>query len=125
MPFHFLIHLCAAVFTVSAKDAPNIIYILADDLGYGDLSCAGGNGCSPAAKIPALVAKGHKADIFEGGHRTPFLFRWPGKVKAGSTSSSRSHIGGRPHWFPEEIQSIPAQLDQLDKVINSKASVRD
>ena len=54
------------------------------------------NGCSPAAKIPDLVAKGHKpnahwrghkADIFEGGHRTPFLVRWPGKVKAGSTSS--------------------------------------
>jgi arylsulfatase A-like enzyme len=54
------------------------------------------NGCSPAAKIPALVAKGHKpnahwrghkADIFEGGHRTPFLVRWPGKVKAGSTSA--------------------------------------
>jgi arylsulfatase A-like enzyme len=54
------------------------------------------NGCSPAAKIPALVKKGHKpnahwrghkADIFEGGHRTPFLVRWPGKVKAGSTSS--------------------------------------
>jgi arylsulfatase A-like enzyme len=54
------------------------------------------NGCSPAAKIPALVAKGHKpnadwrghkADIFEGGHRTPFLVRWPGKVKAGSSSA--------------------------------------
>jgi len=39
-----------------------------------------------------------------------------------STPSSRSHIGGRPRWFPEEIQSIPAQLEQLDKVINSKAS---
>ena len=54
------------------------------------------NGCSPAANIPNLVKKGHKpnadwrghkADIYEGGHRTPFLVRWPGKVKAGSTSS--------------------------------------
>jgi len=51
------------------------------------------NGCSPAAKIPNLVKKGHhpnahwrghKADIFEGGHRVPFVVRWPGKVKAGS-----------------------------------------
>jgi arylsulfatase A-like enzyme len=51
------------------------------------------NGCSPAAKIPDLIAKGHrpnahwrghKADIFEGGHRVPFVVRWPGKVKAGS-----------------------------------------
>jgi len=53
------------------------------------------NGCSPAAKIPELQAsghepsyiyRGHKADIFEGGHRVPFLARWPGKVKAGTKS---------------------------------------
>ena len=53
------------------------------------------NGCSPMAKIPELAKKGHKvnadrrghkADIYEGGHRTPFLVRWPGKVKAGSSS---------------------------------------
>ncbi len=51
------------------------------------------NGCSPAASIPDLIKKGHrpnanwrghKADIFEGGHRVPFVVRWPGKVKAGS-----------------------------------------
>lgn len=31
--------------------------------------------------------RGQKADIWEGGHRVPFLCRWPGKVKPGSTSS--------------------------------------
>lgn len=55
------------------------------------------NGCSPSAKIPDLVAKGHKpngdwrgtkADIWEGGHRVPFLVRWPGVVKAGSTCAT-------------------------------------
>jgi arylsulfatase A len=54
------------------------------------------NGCSPAAKIPDLQAKkhfpngdlrGHKADIFDGGHRIPFLARWPERVKAGSRSA--------------------------------------
>jgi len=53
------------------------------------------NGCSPAAKIPQLQAKGHypnyiyrghKADIFDGGHRVPFLVRWPGKVEPASRS---------------------------------------
>jgi arylsulfatase A len=54
------------------------------------------NGCSPAANIAELEAaghdqnyiyRGHKADIFEGGHRVPFVARWPGKVKAGSRTS--------------------------------------
>jgi len=53
------------------------------------------NGCSPEARYPELLAKGHnpsapfrgaKADIFEGGHRVPFLVRWPGRVKPGTTS---------------------------------------
>jgi arylsulfatase A-like enzyme len=53
------------------------------------------NGCSPQADFPALLAKGHnpssefrghKADIFDGGHRVPFLVRWPARVKAGTLS---------------------------------------
>ena len=53
------------------------------------------NGCSPQADFPALLAKGHnpsytfrghKADIFDGGHRIPFLVRWPARVKAGTLS---------------------------------------
>ncbi len=51
------------------------------------------NGCSKAAGIPALQAQGHfpsadmrgsKADIFDGGHRIPFLVRWPDRINAGS-----------------------------------------
>ncbi len=54
------------------------------------------NGCSPQAGTDALEAKGHfasarlrgyKADIWEGGHRVPFIARWPGRVPAGRTSS--------------------------------------
>jgi arylsulfatase A-like enzyme len=30
--------------------------------------------------------RGMKADIYEGGHRVPFIVRWPGRVKAGSVS---------------------------------------
>ena len=53
------------------------------------------NGCSKAAGIPKLAQQGHivsaslrgsKADIWDGGHRIPFLVRWPGKVEAGSNS---------------------------------------
>ncbi|MBL8229039.1 MAG: arylsulfatase [Bryobacterales bacterium] len=30
--------------------------------------------------------RGQKADIYDGGHRIPFLAKWPGKIKAGSAS---------------------------------------
>lgn len=54
------------------------------------------NGCSPEADFPQLAAaghhpgglfRGHKADLFEGGHRVPFFARWPGRIAAGSTYS--------------------------------------
>ncbi len=53
------------------------------------------NGCSPMANFkelrdqghdPSYHFRGHKADIFEGGHRIPFLVHWPARVKAGTTS---------------------------------------
>jgi len=53
------------------------------------------NGCSPAANTKFLEEQGHfasahyrgyKADIFDGGHRVPFIVRWPAKVKAGTGS---------------------------------------
>ena len=29
--------------------------------------------------------RGQKADIWDGGHRIPFLARWPGRIQAGTT----------------------------------------
>jgi arylsulfatase A-like enzyme len=30
--------------------------------------------------------RGAKRDVWEGGHRVPFIARWPGKIKAGAVS---------------------------------------
>jgi len=50
------------------------------------------NGCSPMADFeelatfghdPSYIFRGHKADIFEGGHRIPYIVSWPGKIESG------------------------------------------
>ncbi len=53
------------------------------------------NGCSPMADFdelatfghyPSGIYRGHKADIYEGGHRVPFVARWPDVISPGSIS---------------------------------------
>lgn len=53
------------------------------------------NGCSPSANFPELAKfhddpqmglRGEKADIYEGGHRIPFIVRWPGHIQPGRRS---------------------------------------
>ena len=58
------------------------------------------NGCAPYIGVTDLEKKGHypsgplrgyKADAWEGGHRVPFIIRWPGVVKAGSVNDQLVH----------------------------------
>ena len=51
------------------------------------------NGCSKAANFKQLESHGHfasaqyrgsKADLWDGGHRVPFLVKWPQVIQAGS-----------------------------------------
>ena len=58
------------------------------------------NGCAPYIGITDLEAQGHfpsgplrgyKADAWEGGHRVPFIVRWPAVVKPGRQCSQLVH----------------------------------
>lgn len=55
------------------------------------------NGCSPQGNFkvlkehghdPSAGFRGHKADIYEGGHRVPLIIRWPGHMDEGATSQA-------------------------------------
>ena len=58
------------------------------------------NGCASLVGVKELEAKGHfpsgplrdyKTSVFEGGHRVPFIVRWPGTVKLGSVCAQLVH----------------------------------
>lgn len=58
--------------------AKNTLFIFASDNGsFASVKA----GHSPNGDL-----RGKKSQIFEGGHRVPFLVRWPGKIKAGSVN---------------------------------------
>jgi arylsulfatase A-like enzyme len=77
------------------------------------------NGCSTAANIPELqkaghepsyVYRGNKADLYEGGHRVPFVVRWPAKVKPGVSSALVGQIDFLATFADITGASVPAAM---------------
>ena len=90
--------------------------------GYGD-----GSGVPPSPDVEHLangpVLRGGKGDIWEGGHRVPFLARWPGKIKPGTRSGETisltdmlatfAALSGQelaPEAGPDSFNVLPALL---------------
>lgn len=80
------------------------------------------NGCSPTAGIPGLEARGHrpsgpwrghKADIFEGGHRVPLLARWPGRIAPQTISDA---LVCTSDFFATVTDSLDLPLDPVEGV---------
>ena len=69
--------------------AENTLVIFSSDNG-----CAHYIGVSDLEKMghyPSGPLRGYKADAWEGGHRVPFIVRWPGVVEAGSVNDQLVH----------------------------------
>jgi arylsulfatase A-like enzyme len=65
----------------SARDT--IVIFTADN---GHSGYTGWDQLVAAGHLPSGPFRGRKGDIWEGGHRVPFVMRWPGRVAAGSQS---------------------------------------
>jgi len=84
-------------FVMQTDHVIGVIADAVDSAGFGEntlLVVTSDNGCSATpSNAPALEAQGHyssaqyrgfKSDLWEGGHRVPFIVRWPEVVKAGA-----------------------------------------
>ena len=64
--------------------ADNTLVIFTADNGHSHYT--GWEDLIRAGHQPSGPYRGHKSQIWEGGHRVPFLVRWPGRVEAGSSN---------------------------------------
>ena len=85
--------------SVKAQDKPNVVFIYADDLGYGDLSCYG------ATKIytPNIDALSQKGLLFTNAHTT----------SATCTPSRYSLLTGRYAWRRNDTGIAPGDSPLL------------
>ncbi len=115
------------------------------------------NGCSPMANFaelaqsghnPSYVFRGHKADIFEGGHRIPLLVRWPNQVPADSwcddtvclcdllatladsfgdelpSNAGEDSVSNLPLWQGREAEAAPVREATVHHSGNGSFSIR-
>jgi len=87
-----------------------------------------------AGHLPSGPYRGHKGDIWEGGHRVPFIVRWPGRVAPGTSNDSLLCLNdilataaelvgaGLPDRTAEDSFSfLSAMLGSVGKVARSRA----
>ncbi len=97
------------------------------------------NGFAPPGGLYGLLKIGHdpgnglrgvKADVFEGGHRVPFIARWPAVARAGTTTAA---LVGQLDLFATcaEIHGVPLAADAAEDSVSflpvlrgEKATVR-
>jgi arylsulfatase A-like enzyme len=96
------------------------------------------NGCSTAANIPELqkaghepsyVYRGNKADLYEGGHRVPFLVRWPAQVKPAVSAALIGQFDFLATFAEITGAKVPAGMGEdsvsfLPVLLGAKESVR-
>ena len=112
----------------SSGEAENTLVIFTSD-----------NGCAPYIGVDDLESKGHypsgplrgyKSDVWEGGHRVPFIVRWPGVVAEGTINNQLVHQADLIATFAELFeQNLPDDAGEdsfsiLSLLLGENRSVR-
>lgn len=69
--------------------ANNTLVLFTSDNGFA--SYVGVKELEQQGHYPSGPLRGYKSSVYEGGHREPFIVRWPGKVTAASTCDQLVH----------------------------------
>ena len=62
----------------------------------------------------AYIYRGMKADAWEGGHRIPFMVRWPGYIQPGSVSNATTTLANLLATSAEIVGLDPKQVQGQD-----------
>ena len=69
--------------------ASNTLVLFTSDNGFA--SYVGAKELEQRGHYPSGPLRGYKTEVFEGGHRVPFIVRWPEVVKPGAVSQQLVH----------------------------------
>lgn len=91
--------LCPSLMLAQQVEKPNVIVIMADDVGYGDLSCNGGN----TVRTPNVERLANSGMRFTDAH----------SVAATSTPSRYSFLTGHYSWRREDTGIAPGDAGMI------------
>jgi arylsulfatase A-like enzyme len=109
----------AALANAQEKQLPNIVYILADDLGYGDLSCYG----QTKFKTPNIDRLAAEGMLFTQ-HYTGCTVSAPSRSSL-MTGLHTGHtpVRGNKNWKPEGNWPLPASTFTIGKMLQAQGYV--
>lgn len=93
----------------------NTLVIASSDNGTSP-GTSGLNELTKAGHRPSGDLRGYKADVWDGGHRVPFIVSWPGRVKPGSRSDALLVLNDLVATLAELVGAPLAAEDAVDSI---------
>jgi arylsulfatase A-like enzyme len=114
----FFLALLAPAAAQATAEHPNVVILLADDLGYGDLGCTGGK--TPTPRIDALAAQGAlfttayaPAPVCTPSRAGFFSGKYPARVGVQANTGTNKVARKRERGLPGEVVTFPERLRGL------------